>query len=256
MNTQIIQRLDTHILEAHRHLCQSVAGGIFERTETWARWYTGSTIATFNSLLLLNPRALTDDLLSDTAAYFSERRVPHVVAFDEHRLPNGANILHTRRYQPLPPQPGMVLMGTPRRLPSHPDLIIERVGTVAAMSAYCILVSKLFGLPLAEMIRLFPISQLRNDAIRHYVGYLNDMPVAVATGILAEGVVSVWNVATQDEVRRQGVATALMYRLLWDAYDDNCDLSLLYSSPMAYPLYQKLGYELYTQRRWFLPPGG
>jgi len=255
MNKQLIHRLDEHIIEAQRHLCQSVEGGVFERTETWVRGYTGSRIATFNVLLLLQPQALTDELLSDTAAYFNERRVRHAVAFDEHRLPDGAKELHVRRYQPLPPQPGMVLMGTPRRLPAHPELVVERAGTVAAMTAYCTLVSELFGLPLVETTHLFPINQLRNDAIRHYVGYLNDRPVAVATGILAEGVVSVWNVATRDHVRRQGIATALMYRLLWDAYDDGCDLSMLYSSAMAYSLYKKLGYELYTQRRWFLPPG-
>jgi GNAT superfamily N-acetyltransferase len=254
MDAQIIQRLDEHILEAYSHLCRSVDGGIFERTEDWTRVYTGSTIATFNSLLLLSPEALTDDILSDTAAYFNERRVPHTIVFDEHRLPDGAKTLHFCRYQPLPPQPGMVLMSTPRQLPSHPGLVIERVGTVAAMSAYCALVSELFGLPLTEVSRLFPINQLRDDAIRHYLGYLDDVPVTVATGILAEEVVSAWNVATQDDVRRRGVATAMMYRLLWDAYDDGCDLSMLYSTPMAYSLYQKLGYELYTQRRWFLPP--
>jgi ribosomal protein S18 acetylase RimI-like enzyme len=256
MNERIIQRLDEHIVEAHRQLCQSVDGGVFERGKDWARGYTGSTIFTFNLLLLLADRALSDDLLSDAAAYFDERRVPHVVAFDEHRLSKGARFLHSRRYQPLPPQPGMVLFGPPRRLRIHPDLAVERVGTVAAISAYCTLVSELFGLPLAETMRLFPIDQLRNDAIRHYVGYLDEVPVVVGTGVVAEGIVSVWNVATRDDVRRQGAATALMERLLGDAWEDGCDLSVLYSSPMAYSLYQKLGYELYTQRLCFLPPEG
>ena len=218
------------------------------------RGYTGSTISTFNLLLLLNERALTDDLLSDTAAHFDEQGVPHVVAFDEHRLPGGTNFLHARSYQPLPPLPGMVLLGPPRKLRSHPDLVIERVVKKVAIGAYCSLVSELFGLPLTETTHLFPARQLRNEAIRHYVGYLDDVPVVVGTGVLAEGIVSVWNVTTHDDVRRQGVATALMDRLLQDAWEDGCDSSLLYSSPMAYSMYQKLGYELYTQRRGFLPP--
>jgi len=255
MDAQIVQRLDQHIIEAHRHICQSVDGGIFQQTEDWARGDTGSTVATFNLLLLLSRRALTDDILSDAAAYFDERGIHHVVAFDEHWLPGGANSLDIRCYQPLPPQPGMVLLGTPRRLPSHPGLVIERVGTVAAMSTFCSLVSAMFGLPLAETARLYPIKRVPGDAIRHYLGYLDDEPVAVATAILAGDVVSVWNVATHDDVRRQGVATALMHRLLADACDDDCDLSMLYSSPMAYSLYQRLGYQLYTQRRCFLPPG-
>lgn len=254
MDTHIIKRLNEHILKAHRYLCQSVDGGIFEQADEWARGFTGSTVSTFNLLLLLTNRALTDDLLSDTDAYFNEQGVPHVVAFDEHWFSGGTEFLHSRSYQPLPPLPGMVLLGTPRRLRAHPDLVIERVRTPAKMSVYCQLISELFGLPLTETTHLFSASQLHNTSIRHYVGYLDDVPVVAGMGVLARGIVSVWNVATHDRVRRQRVATSLMQRLLDDAWDEGCDASLLYSTPMAYSMYQKLGYELYTQRRCFLPP--
>jgi predicted GNAT family acetyltransferase len=102
---------------------------------------------------------------------------------------------------------------------------------------------------------MFSANQLQDNAIWHYLGYLGEMPVAAGTAVLAKGIVSVWNVATHDDFRRRGVATALMERLLGDAWENGCDSSLLYSSPMAYPLYQKLGYELYSQRRCFIPPG-
>jgi GNAT superfamily N-acetyltransferase len=254
MDTHIAQRLDEHILETHQHFCQSVDGGVFERTEDWVRGYTGSTVSTFNLLLLLKNAALTDDLLSDTAAYFDDQRVPHVVAFDEHRLTRGTEFLHVRNYQPLPPMPGMILLGPPRRLRSHPDLVVKRVRTEVGISIYCSLVSRLFGLSLRDTTLLFPINQLKDKTIRHYVGFLDDAPVAVGTGVVAEGIVSVWNVATHDDVRRHGMATALLSRLLDDAWDEGCDSSILYSSAMAYSLFQKLGYELYTQRRCFLPP--
>jgi GNAT superfamily N-acetyltransferase len=254
MDTHIIKRLDKHILEAHRHLCQSVDGAVFERTDDWVRGFTGSTISTFNILVLLSDQALNDDLLSDTAAYFNEQGVPHVVAFDEHWFSGGTKYLHSRTYQPLPPLPGMVLLGPPRRMRPHPDLVVERVGTATEMRPYCKLISELFGLPLTETAHLFSANQLQDEAIRHYVGYVDEVPVVAGTGVLSEGIVSVWNVATHDVVRRQRVATALMERLLGDAWDDGCDASLLYSTPMAYSLYQKLGYELYTQRRCFLPP--
>jgi ribosomal protein S18 acetylase RimI-like enzyme len=254
MDSRIVRRLNEHILEAHRHFCQSVAGGAFERAGGWARGYTGSPVSTFNILLILNEQALTDDLLSDAAAYFEEQRVPHVVAFDEHWLPGGANFLHTRSYQPLPPMPGMVLLGPARRLRPHPDLAVERVKAERAMDVYGNLVSELFGLSRSDTAHLFPANQLKNKAIRHYVGYLDGVPAVVGSAVLAEGIVSVWNVATRDDVRRQGVATSLMEQLLEEAWADGCDVSLVYSSPMAYSLYQRLGYELYTQRFSFLPP--
>jgi predicted GNAT family acetyltransferase len=86
------------------------------------------------------------------------------------------------------------------------------------------------------------------------VGFLDDVPVVAGMGVQAGGIVSVWNVATHDVVRRQRVATALVGHLLDVAWDEGCDASLLYSTPMAYSMYQRLGYELYTQRRCFLPP--
>jgi GNAT superfamily N-acetyltransferase len=253
MDTRIVRRIDEHILEAHQRFCRSVTGGIFQRNRDWARGYTGSSVSTFNLLLMLNERALNDDLLSDTAAYFEERRVPHVVAFDEHWLPKGGNFLHDRAYQPLPPMPGMVLLGPPRQL-AHPELAIKRVRSKVAVAVYCNMVSELFGLPLADTVRLFPIEQLQNDSVRHYLGYLNGVPVAVGTAVLGEGIVSVWNVATHDSARRQRAATALMLHLLQEAWDNGCDASVLYSTPMAYSLYQKLGYQLFTQRYCFLPP--
>lgn len=254
MDPHIEKRLTEHVLEAHRHFCQTVDGGLFERTKDWGRGYTGSVVSTSNLLLLLNERALSDDLLSDSAAFFDERRVPHVVAFDEHWLPDATSFLHDRGYQPLPPMPGMVLLGTPRQLRPHPTLVIEQVETEEAVDTYCNLVSELFGLPLLDTVLLFSANQLQDRAIRHYLGYLDDVPVVVGTAFLAKGIVSVWNLATHDDIRRQGAATALMRRLLEDAWEDGCDASLLYSSPMAYSLCQKLGYELYTQRRCFLPP--
>jgi predicted GNAT family acetyltransferase len=148
----------------------------------------------------------------------------------------------------------MILLGPHRRLRSHPDLVVERLETADGMRIFHNLISELFGLPLNDTQRLFPADQLHNDSIRHYVGYLEDVPIVVGTGVQAEGVVSVWNVATHDVVRRQRAATGLMGSLLQEAWEDGCDASLLYSSPMAYSLYQKLGYELYTQRRCFLPP--
>jgi GNAT superfamily N-acetyltransferase len=146
----------------------------------------------------------------------------------------------------------MVLLGPPRRLRPHPDLVVERVRTETARKAYCDLVSELFGLSLADTTHLFPGGQLQNKAIRHYMGYLDRVPAVTGTAVMAEGIVSVWNVATQDDARRQGVATGLMEHLLEEAWADGCDASLLYSTPMAYPLYQRLGYELYTQRFSFL----
>ena len=254
MDSRIEKRLNEHVLQAHQHWCQSVTGGTFERSRDWARGYTGSTVSTFNLLLLLNERALSDDLLSDAAAYFDERRVPHVVAYDDHWLSGGSNFLHARSYQPLPPLPGMVLLGEARRLPCHSEVSIQRVESDAAIGGFCDLVSELFGLPLIETAQLFSTSQLNDDAIRHYLGYLDGEPVVAGSTILAEGIVSVWNVATQDEFRRQGVATAFMQCLLAESWEDGCDASLLYSTPMAYSMYQKLGYTLYTQRRSFLPP--
>jgi predicted acetyltransferase len=66
---------------------------------------------------------------------------------------------------------------------------------------------------------------------------------------------SVWNMCTIDPYRWQGIATTLLHGMLKEAERRDCQATMLYSTAQAYHFYTKFGFEIYTQRQWFLPPG-
>lgn len=250
-------KLDQHLIAAQSRLYRSVAGGSFEVTPDWVRGFSGLQIPTFNIFMPLTHEGLTDETLADTAAFFSSRDTIYAVELVHDRFPHGPDYLNERRYQPLPPQPAMVLAGLPKITQLNPDVVIERVNTIPALTALCSLLHWVFDFPLQDMARLYSAAQLKEEAkntIRHYLAFVDEKPVGAGTILCLNGVASVWNWCTLDEYRRQGVATTLLQHMVEDADEKGCPLTMLYATPLAYHMLNKLGFDLYAQRQWFLPP--
>jgi len=247
-------RLNRHIISAYALQYRTISGGLFEVMPDWARGYSGLQLPVFNIYLPRRAVGLNDDTLADTSAFFSSRNVFYVIELIHDLIPAGPDILDERRYQSLPPQPAMVL----GQLPHHklnPNVFVEPVATVPALTAFCTLLHSVFDFNLRDMLTLHPVSQFKEDRIRHYLAFLDDQPVGAGTIICADDVASVWNVCTLDAYRRRGVATTLLHKMLSDATQNGCDLMMLYSTAQAYHLFNDFGFEIYTQRQWFLPPG-
>jgi hypothetical protein len=43
--------------------------------------------------------------------------------------------------------------------------------------------------------------------------------------------------------------------MLKEAGQRDCRSAMLYSTAQAYNFYNQFGFEIYTQRQWFMPPG-
>ncbi len=82
---------------------------------------------------------------------------------------------------------------------------------------------------------------------RHYLGYLNDQPVATASLLCAEGVAGIYFVATIPTARRQGIGGGMTYAALHDAYQQGCRVAVLTSSELGYSVYQRLGFQEYCR---------
>jgi ribosomal protein S18 acetylase RimI-like enzyme len=242
------------MLAAQATLYRSVNGGLFEVTPNWARGYSGINSPVFNVFFPLNGHSLDDEVLADTAAFFSSRDVIYSIELVHDRLPQGPDYLNERNYQPLPPQPAMALrdFAPPERL--NGDVQVEPVRTVPALTAFWTLLNRVFDFDLADMRKLFPVAQLKIDSVQHYLAFADEQPVSAGTRVCVENVVSIWNLCTVDEYRQRGIATALLHQMLKDAYEAGCDLGMLYSTAQAYHLFNKFGFEIFTQRQWFLPP--
>ena len=127
-----------------------------------------------------------------------------------------------------------------------------------SVTAFCTVLHQVFDYPLDDMTKFFPVLHLEEelrDTIRHYLAFMDEQPVGAGTIICLDGAASVWNVCTIDAYRQRGVATSLGQRMLADADAAGCRLKVLYSTPHAFHLFNKLNFEIFTQRQWFLPPG-
>jgi ribosomal protein S18 acetylase RimI-like enzyme len=253
MDASIRARLDQHNIAAQAASYRTM-GGSFEITPGWARGFSGLELPAFNIFLPLSPAGLDDDSLADTAAFFSSREVLYSIELIHDRLPGAPDYLNERRYQPLPPQPAMCLQGLAVDMPLNPEVTVEPVRTVPLLTAFCTLLYQVFDFPVQDMVKFFPVSQLKTEAVQHYLAFAGDRPVSTGTLIYAEGAVSIWNVCTVDHYRQRGAATTLLDHMLADAHDRQCDVAMLYSTAQAYSLFSKFGFEIYTQRQWFLPP--
>lgn len=250
-------RLDQHVIAAQARLYRAVAGGSFEITSHWARGFSGLQIPTFNIFLPLTHEGLTDETLADTAAFFFSRETVYAIELVHDRFPHGPDYLSQQRYQPLPPQPAMYLATPLENVRLNPAVTVERVATVPALTAFCSLLYAVFDFPLQDLIKLYSAVHLKEDLkgiIRHYLAFIDEKPVAAGTIICINGAASIWNMCTLDEYRRLGVATTLLERMLSDAAASDYRLTMLYATPIAYHLFNKLGFDLFAQRQWFLPP--
>jgi hypothetical protein len=193
--------------------------------------------------------------LADTAAFFMDKQVYYSVELVHDHFPEGPDYLDQRGYQSLPPQPAMVLQELSTSVQINPAVEVEAVRTVPSLTAFCTLLHRVFDFPLVDMVKLAPVNHLKSETIHHYLAFLDEQPVSAGTLVCAGEVASLWNVCTVDEFRQRGVATTLLCRMLDDARENGCQLSMLYSTPQAYQLFSKFGFDIYTQRQWFLPPG-
>lgn len=83
--------------------------------------------------------------------------------------------------------------------------------------------------------------------LRHYIGWLDDKPVACSTMLLAGGVAGIYSVATLPEARHKGIGTAITYAPLVGARNEGYHVGILSASTDGYNLYRRMGFQDYGQ---------
>lgn len=216
------------------------------------RWRTAVAHPWFNGVLSSQPPADdSGELVRDTLAYFQSQAIrgftwwlaPHLepASWSAHLLPHGFIYNDST--------PGMAIDLDNLPSPVRNSLTIQRVEDQRTLAVWADIFSEGYGIPdtMRPAFRAL-IGSLGCDlSFRHYLGWLNDQPVATSTLFVGAGVAGIYNVATLAEARGQGVGSAMTLTPLYKALDLGYRAGVLQSSEMGYPVYQRLGFQKLCQ---------
>ena len=241
--------LEANWRESRRSL--GAARDVVVRDEQQLFWFTtGMPIGWFNAVLRANLAA--DEVAAAFAtmrAFFAEKEVPWLWAVGRGSTPADLGT----RLEAL----GMYHVGAVPcmawRFPEQPIAAPEVARLTIVHANDDALLDEWARLPLRERAHGVEnsarMSEIQRAATRHpgrqqFLGYLDGVPVAMATVLLAAGVAGLYGVETLPSTRRQGIGTAMTLAALRWAQERGYHYATLQASDMGRPIYEQMGFTL------------
>jgi GNAT superfamily N-acetyltransferase len=220
------------------------------------RWHTAVAHPWFNGVLSTEPPAEdAAQIVCDTLSYFQSHGVASFTWWPAPHLEPGdwAQHLLAHDFQYDTSTPGMAIDLAALPPPVQHPLIIRRVEDHQMLAGWTRTFIQSYELPEAmSPIFLELMDSLGTDLpFRHYLGFLNDRPVAASTLFLGAGVAGIYNVATVVTARGQGIGSAMSLAPLYEARNLGYRAGILQSSAMGYRVYQRLGFRKFCQMDHF-----
>ncbi|MEP7288088.1 MAG: GNAT family N-acetyltransferase [Chloroflexota bacterium] len=226
----------------YRRIYWQAPSAITYNTPDYTLTYSGTPwLHSINQLWLHNPHALNRGLLEAAAAFFKSYRAEYSIVFTEPEPLERAQWLTDSHYSERASNPIFGLRGLPRPHYLHREAEIIQATAQHQTELLNILYGTFFMGP--EIGRYAVRTEHFTDSmIRHYLAYVGNEVAACATVLLNDHIAGIWNVGTLRPFRRQGVASALLMRVLTDAAAEGCPNSVLVASTMGRPLYEEMDY--------------
>ena len=150
--------------------------------------------------------------------------------------------------------PGMILAPLDGDPPPVPGLRIESIVDPATLRLYNDTMTAGFGGEWAQPGILEGRALLDAPGLTHYIGYLDDAPVATAMRFVSHRIAGVFNVSTVPAARRRGIGAAITWRSALDGRAEGCIASYLQASDMGTPVYRRMGYHTIAEYQIWLTP--
>ncbi len=132
-----------------------------------------------------------------------------------------------------------------------PELVIEEVADEETLKVKCDVERRGFGSTEA-MAQKYYQSYIHSGfgtgtAWHHYIGWLNDKPVVVATLLLHKGVAGIYGLTTVEEARCQGAGETLTRYVVQEAKKLNYSVVTLSPTDMSEAIYRRIGFRDYCK---------
>lgn len=235
-----------NMIEAMALAGANAEGAVVRRVDGVALIATGLPLRLFNQVIIERDDATVDAVgaaVGVTRGRGDQFLVNLRVGADDRLIP----LMHQLGLAPLseePWMPGMALypISTAARPDTAPDYLIRRVTDEAGIEHHIKTAAAGFELPESVLRSIMTPTMAQRAGVTAYVGYADDRPVSTGLGIRTGRTIGVYNVATLSAVRRRGYGAAMTARAVADGAAAGCDVAILQSSAMGYPVYERLGF--------------
>lgn len=209
-------------------------------------------VATLNGVWIIDDDVASPDMdtgLEEVAA----SGLPHCVQL---RPGSGSAAWEVPKRRGLVAEASVPIMAAtgPLEVPAVEGLELRRLAPDEA-GLHSEIAAEAFGAPVEVFAALVPEALLAHPDLRGYVGEVNGEPVVTAVGVVAGGVVGIFNVATTPAHRHRGYGAVATARAFADGIEAGAAWGWLQSSEIGYRVYQRLGFEtLEWWDCWVTPP--
>ena len=206
---------------------------------------TGWNLSAFNSAIVLDENNLSAAALDHLSSVFAETGLPFsILVFSHEQVPACDAVLKDNGYAVLFNDPILACEG-PLTIPAKESVNarvhIEPVTITENYRHFREVVTEAFQMPNTFSAEMFD-QLLRLPSSRPMLAWLNGQPVGAGMLIYSEGVAAIFNVATLEPWRRQGIGTEMMRALHTRALNDGYPGTVLAALPDGQALYERLGY--------------
>ena len=169
------------------------------------------------------------------------------------RPSNLGTYLETHGFKHELEQPGMAidLQSMNENVATAPGVTIEKVNDLETLKQWRNAFAAGFGFPDSFADACFELMRSMSfDAhlpLYHYIGWLNDEPVAASSLFFGAGVAGIYNLATVPDARRSGIGAMITLAPLREARSRGYRVGILHSSEMAANVYRTLGFQEYCK---------
>lgn len=213
-------------------------------TGTLAWVLTGIDDNTYNGVLQTQLAAEdADDAIGATLSYFRAGATPALWYVTPGSRPADLGE-RLRRQGCFELDPGMGMAADLERLPPPAPvagLTIRRVADADDLARWCAVYE---GEPLRR--QLYASLGLRDNVpLRHFVGLLDETPVATSSIFLGQRAAALLHVEVRPNARRRGIGTAIVLAALHEARTAGYRTAVVAPSAEGQPLYARLGFFTY-----------
>jgi GNAT superfamily N-acetyltransferase len=235
----------------------NVDGAMVRQTDDVAILSSGLPFILFNQVIVAGDAA-TPRALAAGVRVMRDRGSPFVVNLRVGADDAFAGVARELGLVPLSEQPWMPGMAmhpvAAEPAVDTPAFEIRRASDAAGIEDH--IRAAAIGFEMAEdLIRAIVVpSLLDREDVAIYVGYADGKPVATGLGFRTGSTIGVYNIATVKGSRGRGYGEAMTRRVVADGVAAGCDVAILQSSEMGFPIYERLGFRTVVEYMGYVEP--